>query len=521
VRGVIRPGLLAIHYQLFHHMSTIRKQSIISSVIIYLGFAVGLVNTYFFTKQGLFTEAQYGLTSVFVLISTLMMSFAALGMPTYIFKFYPYYHDHLPSRKNDMLTWALLFGTIGFILVMTGGLALKHLIIRKFSENSALLVYYYYWVFAMGFGLTIYTILETYAWNFNKSVLTNFLREFQWRLFTTILIVLLSLGIIRDFDLFIKLYAFTYPAIALILFIYLVATRRVHFTFRVSKVTRRYFRKIVLLCVFVYSSLVILTLYQVFDAIVIASVLKDGLSQAGIFALAKLMGSVIQAPQRGVITTSFPHLSRAWKEKNMGLIQRVYHRSSINLLIFACGLYALIALNYREAILAFHLKESYLLGFHAFLIIGLTCVIDMGTGLNSQIISTSTYWKFELVSGVILLVFMLPLSYILAKQLGIVGPPLANLVSITMYNLIRLVFLWKKFRLFPFSMQSLYTLLLAGACFGMSYFLLGGIQGIPGLIVRSIVFLGCYFAGAAWWKLSPDIHPVLNTIRKRLGLSKA
>src|SRR5437868_11233937 len=130
-----------------------------------------------------------------------MMAFSVLGMPSYIFKFYPYYHDHLPARKNDMLTWALLISTIGFILVWITGMAMKHVIVRKFSENSALLVQYYKWVFALGFGFTIFSVLEVYAWNFNKSVLTNFLKELQWRLFTTILIVLFV--VTRDFDLFI------------------------------------------------------------------------------------------------------------------------------------------------------------------------------------------------------------------------------------------------------------------------------------------------------------------------------
>ncbi|MEI9912753.1 MAG: hypothetical protein WDO71_25790 [Bacteroidota bacterium] len=228
-------------------MSTIRRQSIISSLVIYIGFAVGLLNTYFFTKQGLFTEEQYGLTAVFVSIAGMMMAFAAMGMPSYIFKFYPYYHDHLPPRKNDMLTWALIVGTVGFILVMIAGLALKYIIIRKFGEHSPLLVTYYYWIFALGFGLTIYTILEVYAWNLGKSVFTNFFKrstmafEVQWRLFTTVLIVLFISGIIKDFDLFIKLYAFTYPGIALVLLLHLVFTKKIHFTFSVSKVRQEVF----------------------------------------------------------------------------------------------------------------------------------------------------------------------------------------------------------------------------------------------------------------------------------------
>jgi O-antigen/teichoic acid export membrane protein len=497
-------------------MSTIRKQSIISSGVIYIGFAVGLLNTYFFTRQGLFTEAEYGLTSVFIAITSMMMAFASMAMPAYLAKFYPYYYDHLPPRKNDMFTWALIIGTIGFILVMIAGTVLKHVIIRKFSENSPLLVHYYHWIFALGFGFTIYSIMEIYAWNIGKSILTNFLKEVQWRLFITVLIVLFITGVIKDFDHFIKLYSFTYPGIAVILFLYLVLTKKVHFTLTVSKVSRRLFKKIVSLCLFTYSALIIFTLSQVFDSLVIASVLKDGLDKAGIFGLAQVMTSVIQAPQRGVIAASVGHLARAWKEKNMALLQKVYQRSSLNMLIFASGIFVLIALNYREAIITFELKEKFLLGFNAFIFLGLTRIIDQGTGVNSQIIATSTYWKFELISGVVLLILILPLTYILTKQYDIIGPAIASLISTTIYNGIRIIFLWKKFRLFPFTPQSGYTVILAAAGFALCYFLFSGVHGLPGLVLRSLVFMILYGAGVLYFRLSPDVRPVLKTISKRL-----
>ncbi|MBL7743871.1 MAG: lipopolysaccharide biosynthesis protein [Chitinophagaceae bacterium] len=497
-------------------MSTIRKQSIISSFIIYIGFAIGMLNIYFFTKEGLFTEDQYGLTTIFIAIASMMMAFAVLGMPSYIFKFYPYYKDHLPVRKIDMLTWALLISTAGFILVMIAGLILKHLIIRKFGEHSPLLLNYYYWIFPMGFGLTIYSVLEVYAWNFNKAAFTSYLREVQWRLFTTVLIVLFTFNLIKDFDLFIKLYAFTYPGIAIIIFIYLIVTKKVHFTFTISKVSRRYLKQIIKLCSFVYAGNLIFTTSQVFDSIVIASL--GGLDKAGIFGLAQIMTSVIQAPQRGIVAASISHLSRAWKEKDMELLQRVYQRSSINLLIFACGIFILIALNYREAIITFGLKESFLLGFNAFLILGITRIIDLGTGMNAQIIATSTWWKFELVSGVILLAFMLPLTYFLTKEYGIIGPAFANLVSITIYNAIRIIFLWKKFRLFPFTIQSVYAILLAAVCYAVCYFLFRHIQGLTGLVLRSLAFIILYGTGVISMKLSPDVKPVWQTICKRLKL---
>lgn len=499
-------------------MSNIRRQSIISSGVVYIGFVVGLLNIYFFTKQDLFLSSQYGLTTIFIAIATLMMAFSTLAMPSYIFKFYPYYKDNLPPSKNDMLSIALVVNTIGFILVMVAGLVFRHLVIRKFGANSPELVRYYAWIFPMGFGLAVFTILEAYTWSLKKPVLTSFLREVQWRLLTTVIIVLFYFGLIPDFDLFIKLYAFTYPAIALTLLLYLLFTTNLHFTFRISKVTRRYAKKILTLCLFVYSGALIFYLSQVFDSLVIASVLEDGTAKAGIFGLASILTSVIQAPQRAVVATTIPHLSRAWKERNMELLQKIYQRSSINLLIFATGIFLLILLNYKESILTFGINEEYLLGFNAFIFLGLTRVVDLGTGINTEIIGTSNYWRFQLISGVILLLLMLPLTLILARKYDILGPAIAQFVSISIYNAMRIIFLWKKFRLFPFTIHSLYALLLGIAGYTLCYYLFRSMHGFPGLICRSLAFIILYAGSIIYFKLSPDIMPVVEAIRKRLKI---
>jgi O-antigen/teichoic acid export membrane protein len=184
-----------------------------------------------------------------------------------------------------------------------------------------------------------------------------------------VLIVLFITHSIKDFDLFIKLYAFTYPAIALTLFVYLLATKKIHFTFGVSKVTRRFLKKIVALCGFVYSGVLIFTMSQVFDSIVIASVLKDGIDKAGIFGIAQIMTSIIQAPQRSIISVSIPHLSKAWKDKNMALLQiSAFLDQSF---LISLRNFLLIALNYKEAVQTFGLKDAYLQDFPLYLL-GLT-----------------------------------------------------------------------------------------------------------------------------------------------------
>src|SRR4030095_11965078 len=117
-------------------MSNIRRQSIISSVVIYIGFAIGLLNIYLFTKQGLFTDPQFGLYNAFIAIATIMMAFANLAMPSYIYKFFPYYSEHLSPKKNDLLTRALVISTIGFSLVIIAGIIFKDFVVRKYIEHS-------------------------------------------------------------------------------------------------------------------------------------------------------------------------------------------------------------------------------------------------------------------------------------------------------------------------------------------------------------------------------------------------
>src|ERR1039457_7577755 len=118
-------------------MSQIRRQSIISTIFVYAGFFIGFINTYLFTRQGSpFTTSQYGLTSIFIAVGNIMFAFANMGMISTINKFYPYYNDNLPKKKNDLLTWALIISIVGFIVVIVVGYLLKDLVTRKFGERS-------------------------------------------------------------------------------------------------------------------------------------------------------------------------------------------------------------------------------------------------------------------------------------------------------------------------------------------------------------------------------------------------
>ena len=359
-------------------MSQIRKQSIISSMVVYIGFAIGFFNTWLFTREGGFTQAEYGLTGIFIAIANIMFSFSNLGMASYIHKFYPYYNDNLPKKNNDQFTWALLISLFGFCLIIIAGILFKDLVIRKFGTNSPDFVKYYYYIFPFGLGLTLFSIVEAYAWQVKKAVLSNYLREIQFRLFTTLLIILSFAGVIANFDLFIKIYSFTFLAIAFILLGYLIYANHLSFTLSVSRVSKRFFKKIITLISFVYGGSLVYTISMVIDTIIIAAVLPNGLALAGIYTLAQNIASLIQAPQRGIISSSLAALSKAWKDKDMKRIKRIYHSSSINQLIFSMGMFALIWLNFTDAVFTFRLQAGYIEALWVFFYIGLMRIVDMG-----------------------------------------------------------------------------------------------------------------------------------------------
>ena len=73
---------------------------------------------------------------------------------------------------------------------------------------------------------------------------------------------------------------------------------------------RKFFKKILSLISFVYGGNLVYTISQVFDSILIAAVLPNGLALAGIYTLAQNIASLIQAPQRGIISSSLAALSK-------------------------------------------------------------------------------------------------------------------------------------------------------------------------------------------------------------------
>ncbi|MBV9988546.1 MAG: polysaccharide biosynthesis C-terminal domain-containing protein [Chitinophagaceae bacterium] len=497
-------------------MGSLRKQTIISSLLVYLGFFVGFINNYFYTRKGhgSFTPDQYALTRIFFDFAQIMFAFGSLGVIPVIYKFYPYYKDNLQENKIDLLSWALVFSFIGFILILLGGWYFQPLFVRKFSENSQLVVDFYPWLFPFAMGMLFFSVIESFCWAVQRSVISNFLKETGLRILTSILIALFYLEII-SFDQFIYLFAFQYLAVFVVLLVYLMRSGHLHLTFKVSRVTRRFWHKMVNMQALVFSGTVIAAVAATIDSLIIASI--KGLTATGIYVFAQYAANLIQVPQRSIQSISASVLSRAWKEKDYKEINRIYYRSCINLLLLALFIFGNLWLTIADGIKVLNIQGEYLDGLGVLSILGLVRIIDAGTGLNAMVINTSTFWKFDFYSGVTLLAFRLPLTYYLIKNYGIIGSAFAELTAYSVYNFIRCEFLRRKFGMQPFTFKTLYSLLLAAGGYGASYFLFRNIHGWPGIILKSGLFSGIMIAGIFWARLTPDAGQLYEVLMGRIN----
>jgi O-antigen/teichoic acid export membrane protein len=343
------------------------------------------------------------------------------------------------------------------------------------------------------------------------------LKETILRLYTLSIILLKVFNYI-SFKTFIILFSFQYAIIVIILAIQLKIEGRLWFSFKLSRVTKKFRKKIFSILALTFIVIVVSVLRSSIDGIVLAA--KQNLGKVGIFGLATYMVSVLQAPFRSIVAVTVPVLSRAWKDKDHKAIKKIYQRSSINLLGFSLFIFFCIWLNYSNAINYFGINPDYLEGKWVFFILGLVTIIELGTGVNGQIIGTSVYWRFELWTSLLLTGMIIPLSYYLTVKYGIMGPAFANLVSFSVYNFIRYWFLWKKFNMQPFSIKTVEILIIALGAYSISYFTTRNTTGLIAMISSTFLYSAIFLPLIYWRNISPDLKPVINSFMNRIKKKK-
>jgi O-antigen/teichoic acid export membrane protein len=494
-------------------MATIRKQSIYSSLFIYAGFAIGALNVLFLFPK-FFTPEQFGLTRVIMDIALIFSTICAAGTLPVAMKFYPFYKHHLPKHKNDLLTRVFLIGAIMCLLIYFAFPLLEPWALKKFGYRSPILVTHFKWVYPLTISLVAISMLEVFAWIIGRTVVANFLKEFLFRILTLLLIGIWAFGYLSDFNVFIGAYASLYflPVAILIWLIYKSGEFSINFT--ASKVTKRYKGIMIKFGSAYFLSAVLNIVAKTNDTLIIASQSQGGLADAAIFTIATYLITVMDVPQRSMVSAATPQIAIAWKNNDLEKLDRLYKKTALNLLIIAAGIMGVVvmAITYLQEILGPSYSGLGLL----MLVLGFGKLIDLGTGLNSQILQLSKHWKIDLFTNMFFVFISILFNYLLTKTYGIIGTAFGSLFAIILYNFIRFIYIKRIYGLQPFSIKNLMAL-------GLAIVFASGIYMIPlpfnlmlTTFLKIVAFGFCYAFTIIKLNISSDLNELWTLISKRI-----
>ncbi len=498
-------------------MGIIQRQSIRSTFVILTGFIIGAVNLLILFPI-FFSQAELGMTRALMDISLTLSMLATLGSLPVIYKFHPFYKDYLEKDKNDLPFISGIVCLIGFLLVLLGGYIFQDWIIRKLGKSPEFAEYFYV-IYPFTFLFLVFMWLESFSWSLKKTILPNFLKETLLRIIITILIVLFAIDIL-DLKIFLELYSLIYfiPVVVLLAFLIKSGEWKPNFV-PISKVTRRLSKKMISFSLFVFSAQFLNVLSRTSDTIF--AIGFEGLAQAGVFAIGTYLVAIMEIPQRSMNAISIPVLSESWKNRDMKNIATIYKKSVSNLLVIGTGLFGLILLTIPDVVemLNFFGRKTnadYSIIIQIVLFMGLAKVIDLGTGINAQIIVTSSFWRFDFISNILYTFLALPLNFILIKKFGIIGLAYANLISLTVYNAIRYIFLWYKFKLQPYTFKNLVTILIATVSFFIVWFIPIDTAWYFSIFIRSAIFCILFVPAVLYFDVAPELTNVSKSVLETL-----
>jgi len=298
----------------------------------------------------------------------------------------------------------------------------------------------------------------------------------------------------------------------LVLLVYLRQRHYLHFTFKVSRVTRRLSGRMATYSLSLLGATLFSLLAKNIAPLILAS--TSGLGDVAYLVVVTYVSMLILIPQRSISAIGLPVLAQAWKERDMKKIDEVYTKSSLLQLIYGLFIFLVIWVNIDSFFRL--LPEGYRQGKYVLLYLGVARVIDMGTGLNSQILATSRFWRYDLYSSVVLLALSFPLNYFLIHDFGMTGSGYAELISIFVFNLLRYLFIWIKFGLQPFTMNTVKAIGVSLVAYYSTVWIPFMIHPIIDIAIKGAMFTVIFATLILVLRVSDDINSTVSTTINKL-----
>ena len=483
-------------------MGVIKKQSISNSIIFYIGMFIGAVNTVLIYPN-VFNEQpeHWGLIQLLIAYAMVLSTFSSFGFPKIIIKFFP-----TLKEKGNLIFSSFLFPLLGILFFFLIYYFFKDQIFDLLNIAPILRDNFVY-IFFLVFCISFYDILTSISRSSLDAVTPVIFNEFFLKTFTLIILIVHGFKII-DFNQFLLLYIFGYLSKLIFLLYFQISKKRISISLKFNQLD---FKKILTFGLFVFAGGLSIILVTRLDMIMIGYLLD--LENVAFYTLAFFIGNAIAVPGRSVITISVPLIAQAWQKNDLKEIGVIYSKSAINQLIISGFFFVLIWLNIDDVFSL--LPTKFTQGKWVVFYIGLAQLVNMACGVNGAIIVNSDYYKFDLNTNLFLLIVTIITNIILIPIYGIDGAAMATAISLLLFNFIRVILIYVKMKIHPFSNSSLYTIVILLGTYFICDFIFLSSNVYLNIIIRSLISLIIFFPLCLKFNLSEDISKLYNQILKR------
>lgn len=484
-------------------MGIVINQSIKNTIITYLGFGIGAVNVLFLFTNFV-SDTYFGLITFIFSTANIMMPLMAFGVHNTIVKFYTSFKTR--QSQNGFLSLMLLLPFLIIIPAGLIGLFAFETISNWLAKGNAIVKDYTWLIFISAIALAYFEVF--YAWSKVQlqSVFGNFMKEVFHRICTTVLLTCLYFKYLNVEELVVGMVA-VYVLRMLIMKIYAFTLRFP--VFKWVKINN-------IMPILKYTSLIIIAgsvanIILEIDKFMIGQYVA--IENVAYYGVAIYIATTIGVPSRSMHQITYPLTAKLLNERNMVELKSLYQKSSLNLFIISGFIFLIIILNINE--LYQLIPEEYTGGVIVVFVIGISKLFDNVLGNNNAILFNSDYYRVVLLLGVLLAILTVFLNMVFIPKYGINGAAFATCISIFIYNAVKLLFVFVKFKMMPFSLNSIKTLCLITVCAISFYF--WDFQFHPIVNIALKTGLVSLFYGLTVYTLnfSEDISGLINKILKR------
>ena len=493
-------------------MGVIKRQTIRGSVYSYLGVAIGFFFTVISLK--LLSTEQIGLTTILVAVSGIYSQFSTLGFTKVIERLFPYFRDK-DNHHNGFVFLAIVVGMIGFIMSMATFFILKPQIIESNMEKSPLLVVYIWYLIPLIFFRMFSLILDSYNKMLFDATTGSILSDFVIRLGNLLLVGAFFFQWI-NFPQFVFGYVvfLSFPAVYLAgLLIY-----RKQFNLQpklefIKPVLRK---EMISLSVYGIIGGLSAVALQNIDTIMLNGYYN--LSVTGVYGVSFYFGSIIMIPSIALGKISSTIIAEAWKDKDMKTIDDIYYKSSINQLFAALLLFILMVTNLHNIFKL--LPPAYLGGEWVIILIALSKLIIASTGVSVQILGTSPKYKIQTYSLGVLVILAIVFYMIFIPLWGMIGAALGSLLSYSLASALRVVYLNRNMKLFPYRLTHIKCLAIGLLAFAVGKVIPVLDHYLVDLIIRSSAISIVFISLSYLLSISNDLNLIIDKFLIILRIKK-